>query len=106
MCPLNCLFPSGSQIKFLYSSCNSKGKSNNGKQKQCSGSAEKSIKKETGMRTIRMKRRKITNLRKTYEIQYLTSTLTLLLGAFNSRYRKPGPVLLLDIISKCLCILE
>jgi len=57
-------------------------------------------------RTTRMKMRKITNIRKTYEIQYLTSTLTLLLGAFNSRYRKPGPVLLLDIISKCLCILE
>jgi hypothetical protein len=75
-------------------------------QKQYSGSVEKLVKKETGKRTTRMKMRKITNIRKTYEIKYLTSTLTLLRGAFNSRYRKPGPVLLLDIISKCLCILE
>jgi hypothetical protein len=71
----------------LYSSCTSKGKSNNGKQKQYSGSVEKLIKKETGKRTIRMKMRKITNIRKTYEIKYLTSTLTLLRGAFNSKYR-------------------
>jgi hypothetical protein len=49
---------------------------------------------------------KIATLRKIYEIKYLSSTLTLLRGAVNSRYRKPGPVLVLDIIAKCLCILE
>jgi hypothetical protein len=53
-----------------------------------------------------MKMRKVINIRKTYAIKFLTPTLTLLRGAFNSRYTKPGPVLLLDIISKRLCILE
>jgi hypothetical protein len=42
MCPLNGIFPSGSQIKLFI-----KGKSNNGNQNLYSGSVEKLIKKET-----------------------------------------------------------